>query len=189
MNPDLALFRLINGLAGQWPVIDELFRFVANDYVVPTTLVAILVLGWFSGTTRWRFTVIEAIFALLMSNAIVKVINVLWFRPRPFTFNDVNLLFYYPSDSSFPANSAAAVWALAWLLWITQRESRFAWVGLLLAALMGFSRIWIGVHYPLDILGGAAVGILAAELIVRSRARLLPVINVIRRAAEMLALT
>ena len=46
---DFTLFRLINGQVGQSPLIDELFRFFANDYIVPSLLVAMLVVGWFSG--------------------------------------------------------------------------------------------------------------------------------------------
>jgi undecaprenyl-diphosphatase len=171
---DWLLFRAINGLAGRSVVLDEVFRFFANDYIVPTVVVALLVVGWFSGEARWRRVVVHALLALLLANLIVKVFNLVWFRPRPFTFNDVNLLFYYPSDSSFPSNSAAAMWALAWATWLRDRGSRIGRSAVVLAALMGFSRIWIGVHYPLDIVGGALVGILSAGVVERNSERLRP---------------
>jgi undecaprenyl-diphosphatase len=202
---DFTLFRLINGLAGQWKAADEFFRFFANDYVVPTAVIALLVMGWFTGQERWRRVVLHALLALLVANGIIKLSNLIWFRPRPFTFNEVNLLFYYPSDSSFPSNSAAVVWCIAWAIWQGQRGEAArgrggeqpppqSWGGLrgggrggegtfgkklslgscFLAALMGFSRVWVGVHYPFDIVGGAAVGIFAITLVERYHIELRP---------------
>ncbi|MCB0076569.1 MAG: phosphatase PAP2 family protein [Anaerolineales bacterium] len=171
---DYGLFEAINGLAGRWTVADEFFRFFANDYIVPTAIVAMLVIDWFRGALRARRVVVHAILALLVANLIVKLSNLLWYRLRPFTLHDVTLLFYYPSDSSFPSNSAAAMWAMAWALWLRDRRSPLGRMALLLAALMGFSRIWVGVHYPADIVGGALVGIIAATLVERVRQRLRP---------------
>ena len=185
---DLALFRLINGLAGQWQALDEFFRFFANDYIVPTVIVALLVVCWFRGEARWRQVVLQALLALLVANAIVKACNFIWFRPRPFTYHDVNMLFYYPSDSSFPSNSAAAVWSMAGAIWLAQRANRLGQVALLLAALMGFSRIWVGVHYPFDIVGGAAVGMIAASLVQRYQVRLRPLVEWLVWLANKLAL-
>lgn len=185
---DLLLFRLINNLAGQWRPADEFFRFFANDYIVPSAIVALLVIGWFRGGIHWRRVVVHALVALLLANGLVKLSNYLWFRPRPFTFHEVNLLFYYPSDSSFPSNSAAAMWSIAWAIWERQRGSRLGLAALLLAALMGFSRVWIGVHYPLDIVGGAASGILAAYLVERYRQRLRPLTVGLLWLARKLAL-
>ncbi|MBA3532852.1 MAG: phosphatase PAP2 family protein [Ardenticatenales bacterium] len=185
---DLLLFRLINNLAGQWPPVDEFFRFFANDYIVPTAIVALLVVGWFSGDERWRRVVVHALLALVLVNGIVALSNLLWFRPRPFTYNEVHHLFYYPSDSSFPSNSAAAVWSMAWAIWERTRGSSLGWAALLLAGLMGLSRVWVGIHYPLDIVGGAAAGILAAIFVERHRVRLRPLTDTLLWLAEKLAL-
>ena len=185
---DLTLFRLINGLAGQWPAVDEVFRFFANDYIVPTFLVAFLVVGWFSGQAKWRQIVLHALLALLLANIIVKACNLIWFRPRPFTYNEVTMLFYYPSDSSFPSNSAAVVWSLAGAMWLSLPSSRFGQVALLLAAIMGWSRIWVGVHYPLDIVGGACAGLLAAWWVKRYEKRLYPVAKGLEWLARKMAL-
>ncbi len=185
---DYELFRLINGLAGRWRIADELFRFFANDYVVSSVIVAMLVVFWFSGDERWRRVVVHAIVALLLANLLVKVSNLLWFRPRPFTYHDVTMLFYYPSDSSFPSNAAAAIWSMAWSLWLRQRSSAIGRVALLLAALMAWSRVWVGVHYPLDVVGGALLGILAASLVERNRVRLRPLAEGLLWLARKLAL-
>ena len=186
---DFTLFRLINGQAGQSSVLDELFRFFANDYIVPSLLVAMLVVGWFSGKSEWRQIVLHALLALLVANALVKACNLIWFRPRPFTYHDVNMLFYYPSDSSFPSNSAAVVWSLAGIMWFAlPKTSRFGYSALFLAAIMGWSRIWVGVHYPFDIVGGAFAGLLAAWWVKRYEKRLYPAVRGLEWLARKMAL-
>lgn len=175
-NLDTALFFWINNLVGRWRLLDEWWRFWANDYIVPSLLVGTIAAGWFSGERRWRVGLVCALVALAFANAFVAGSNAIWFRPRPFTTHDITLLYYYPSDSSFPSNSAAVVWALAWVIFRAERggrregEAKGYWVlrigktALGLALLMGLARIWVGIHYPLDIVGGAAVGILAGQL-------------------------
>lgn len=185
---DYLLFRLINGLAGQWRVADELFRLFANDYVVPTVLVAMLVALWFSGHEAARRVVLQALLALVLVNALVALSNLLLFRPRPFTAHEATMLFYYPSDSSFPSNSASAMWALAWAIWLHERGGRMGWAAVILATLMGTSRVWVGVHYPLDIVGGALFGIVAATLVQRAAPRLAPLLRGMERLAARLAL-
>lgn len=166
MNPDLQLFRLINGVAGQNPWLDGTVRFLANDYVITTALVTVLFFLWFSRDERVQAAVLRAALALFVANAIVKLFNLVWYRPRPFTYNDVNLLFYHPSDSSFPSNVTATVFALAWVIWLALPDRRrYGALMLVGAALLGLGRIYLGVHYPFDILGGALVGMVAGWLV------------------------
>lgn len=186
MNPDLFLFRLINGVAGTIPLLDGLMRFLVNDYVIPTALAATLVFLWFSRQDRLQEAVIRAGLALLLANGLVKFINLIWYRPRPFTHNDVNLLFYFPSDSSFPANSVAATFAFAWTIWLVNRAAG-AWM-LLAAAGMAVARVYVGVHYPLDILGGAAIGIASAVLLQRLAPYLHPLTVRLARLSRRLGL-
>jgi len=172
---DFRLFRLINGLAGHTPLLDQLMLLIVSDYV-GTTLQALGLLGfWFEGAdpeTRQanQRAVLRAIGALLLSGLIVALSNLVYFRPRPFTDHEVNVLFYYPSDSSFPSNSAAAVFSLATAIWLQDRR----WGGVLLglAAWFALARVYVGVHYPSDVLAGAALGAGAAWLLTRKARRL-----------------
>jgi undecaprenyl-diphosphatase len=169
---DTTLFFWINDLAGRWWVVDEWWRFWANDYVVPSLLVGMLAAGWFTGVRQGRVVLVCALLALALANVLVAGSNALWFRPRPFTTHEVNLLFYYPSDSSFPSNSAAVVWALAWVIKRGAGREEKGEKGILTIAnvavgsalLMGVARIWVGIHYSLDIIGGAVAGIIAGQI-------------------------
>lgn len=168
---DQALFRLVNGLAGRVPLLEGAMRLLVNDYLVPTTLLLLLIYLWFEGRTRAnrelnQRAVIRVIVAYLLANAIVKGCNLVYFRPRPFSTQEVNLLFYRPSDSSLPSNPAAVGFAFTAVIW--QRNRNLGAVMGLLACLFALARIYCGVHYPLDVVSGALVGVFAAYVTLRA---------------------
>lgn len=180
MPLDTWLFNFINGLAGQVPAVDSLMRLLVNDYFVPTTLCLLAAALWFAGSSKQerrsnQRAVLSIIAAVLLANLVVKFCNLIYFRPRPFSVQEVNLLFYRPSDSSLPANSAAVVFSFAGVAW-----QRHRWLGVLMAILAGlfvFARIYCGVHYPLDVIAGGLVGSVAAYVVGRSQRILEPLMR------------
>lgn len=164
---DTLLFSALNGLVGRHPALDALVRLLVNDYVIPTFLSLILIGLWFSGREpygrrRRQFAVVHAVFAVLLANILVKLSNLVVFRARPFTDLDVNLLFYRPTDSTMPSNPAAVAFAFAAAVYLHDRQWGLSMA--LIAGLFGLARVIAGVHYPLDIVGGAVVGIVAAHI-------------------------
>ena len=166
---DEALFLWINGWIGKFTPMDEVMKLIASDYLVPVTLALILFALWFAGTDlgtreRYQIGIVVAVFAVALANSSIEVLNNFYFRDRPFLNHEAELLFYRPTDSSFPANSAAAAFAIAGSVGIFQR--RLAIVIASLAALYAFSRVYVGVHYPLDVVGGAVFGLVAVPIAV-----------------------
>lgn len=168
---DYWLFAAINGLAGRYPWLDGPARLLLNDYFVPTVLALALLALWFESKdlaslarTNQR-AVLAATLSAVLANAVLKGLNLLYFRPRPFAQHAVNLLFYHPTDSSFPSNAAALGFAIAAGVWFYNRA--WGWGLLVMAGLFGLSRIFGGVHYPLDVLAGGAVGWGSAYFIYR----------------------
>jgi undecaprenyl-diphosphatase len=164
------LFKLINGLAGQTPVLDQVMRALVSDYVGPTLQVLGLLGVWFEGRSADKRrenqrAVLRAAVALVLSGALVGLCNLLYFRDRPFRYNEVNLLFYYPTDSSFPSNSVAVVFSFATAIWLQNR--RWGLPMMILAAGFAISRVYCGVHYPADVLAGFILGAGTAWLLTR----------------------
>jgi undecaprenyl-diphosphatase len=167
---DKTLFLYINGLAGKVPVIDGFFRGISNDYFAVISCCLILIWLWF-GTRdiTWRQinqqAVITAMISIGLTSLLVTICNQFYFRARPFAElppGSVHLLFYRPTDSSFPSNLAAVLFAIAVPIFIKNKV--FGSVLLAIAILGSFGRIYIGIHYPLDILGGAVFGAVGAML-------------------------
>jgi undecaprenyl-diphosphatase len=169
---DVPLFHALNDLAHRTPLIDVPVQFLMNDYIVPTALVLTLLALWFAGRdaderVAFQRTVLRAMLALALASITLKLINEVYFRPRPFTFDDsVRLLFYHPSDSSMPSNAATVSFALAVAVWL--RQKRWGMMMLALSFGMTVARIVGGIHYPADVVVGAWLGGVWAWLVNRA---------------------
>lgn len=97
---------------------------------------------------------------------IVKIITEFYDRARPFVAHPaaVHLFARHAPDASFPSDHATASMAIA-VAFLLRR--RFVWgvLALVFAVVLDFGRVAVGFHYPTDVLGGAAIGTLAALLL------------------------
>ena len=93
--------------------------------------------------------------ALLLGNEILKE---LIRRPRPFTLNEISLLIPPPSGFSFPSGHTMASFAAAGAICFTHKKLG-KWA-LILATLISFSRMYLYVHFPTDVLCGVLFGLL-----------------------------
>ena len=97
---------------------------------------------------------------LLCGNLILKPLIA---RPRPFVFdNTITLIISPPGEFSFPSGHSMNGFAAALSLRLYHRRAENA--ALILAGIIAFSRLYLMVHYPTDVLCGAAVGCIAALL-------------------------
>jgi undecaprenyl-diphosphatase len=105
---------------------------------------------------RWGvllLTVIAVALADLTSTALKAIVD----RPRPFVrYPEPKVLVPRPQDASFPSGHAATSFAAATILSFAFPKAAPAF--LVLAAAVAYSRVYGGVHYPLDVIAGAALG-------------------------------
>ena len=148
--------------------LDRVTYLLVSDYFLPL-LMCFFGLGlWFYGRdpgtreTNQR-AVLTAAISLGFANLVVLLLNQLFFRERPFVHHDLTNLLYSPTDSSFPANTAAVAFAFAMGVWLKNR--RAATPVLILAVLWSFMRVYNGLHYPSDVVVGGLIGIAVACLV------------------------
>ena len=191
-NADQTIFLWLNGLAGQFIIFDRAVSWLASDYLIPAGLSLTLMGLWFVGRDkearqRHQIGLFAALTSMALSSLGVFIVNAFYFRPRPFdTLDNLTLLFYQPTDSSFPANSAAATFGMAAVVWSINKPVGTAM--LIGAGLYGVARVIAGVHYPFDIIAGALIGMVVAFLALKLRDLLSPILTIVIRAARMLCL-
>lgn len=110
---------------------------------------------------RTRWTGAALLLALLLTALIGNLgIKPLVDRLRPCDIMGFTLLAACPPDPSFPSGHTAASFASAGVLW--WRRSAFFWPAVILAALIAFSRLYLFVHFPTDVLAGIVLGLCCA---------------------------
>jgi len=161
---DFYFFQLINNLAGKWRVLDWFGIFCA-DYLIFVMVFLIIVWTIFNKNDRRadEIVILEIILSGFLGYLVKILINLFYFRSRPFSVHDVNLLIGKLADGSFPSAHAFLSFAMAFMIYFYSKKLGI--VFLVLAAFVSISRIYVGVHYPLDILGGILLGAFSALLI------------------------
>jgi undecaprenyl-diphosphatase len=190
-NLDEAIFLRINGWVGTVPALDHVAGWLVSDYVASTVLGFSLVVLWLTGgddeaRMRRQVGVLVALTGMALASWLVFVSNGVFFRDRPFVDLDVNLLFYEPSDSSMPSNSAAAFFGLASAVWWFNKRAGMALLAV--AGLHAFLRVYSGVHFPSDVVVGALIGVVGATAAYRLKGLVEPLPAMAVKAARILCL-
>jgi undecaprenyl-diphosphatase len=162
---------------------------VMETWAVPAIAVATFALWLFarpSGDRKWKLASASALagaaIALLVNQAIGKI----WNRQRPFTTHPSAHVWGSRShDPSFPSDHASAAFAIAFAVFLFDRL--VGSVFLAAAVFIGVGRVFIGAHYPADVLAGALVGFAVALVIVKfGRFALLSLIRIAERVTDPL---
>jgi len=172
MNLDIYFFNLIHGLAGKWLLLDTLGVFFAQYFEYLLWLAIILYLAWLFFHDRGNFAALKkpfkilflAFFSAVISRfALAEIIRWIWFRPRPFlTFNFIPLIHQSAAEASFPSGHASFYFALSTIVYFYNKKAGILFY--VASFLIVLARVFVGIHWPSDILAGAVLGILTAGL-------------------------
>jgi undecaprenyl-diphosphatase len=154
LNWDLT--RSLNGLAGRAALLDSIAVIVATDLVFLILLA--VVVWWFVPRSNgaWQHAALAALGALVCGQILNLIIGHFVFVPRPFVAHSVQLLIPSATDSSFPSDHATAAFTVAGTALL--RELRGRWLVTICAILVAIARVYVGAHYPADVIAGAALG-------------------------------
>jgi len=151
---DASLFEMINHLAGKVPWLDTVMILSAKYLLV--LFAVTLIIFYLTFQARQQRLAILAGISTLVALGIAQGLAFLDPRPRPYLTHVARLLIERTSDPSFPSDHATFCFAIAPMLWLYQRRLGSGLLGL--ALWVAFSRIYVGTHYPTDVIGGAALG-------------------------------
>ncbi|MGW2819227.1 phosphatase PAP2 family protein [Streptomyces sp. NPDC001415] len=192
-NPDVSLLYDINGLAKDAPSwLDRVMGFV-GEYGILLGLVLVVLWCWWSvrrGEDRQSAVAsVAGIVWAPLAAAIAVVVNIpirgFVERPRPFLdHKGLDVLADGKTDFSFVSDHATLAMAIGAGLFVANRK--FGLIALGLALLEGFCRVYMGVHYPTDVVGGFALGTAVALLLAPLAQMLLtPVVAAVARSPRL----
>ena len=160
---DSLLFHYFNSLALKYLWLDALGIFFAK--YLPYLLFSILFLLLIKNFQKyWKLIKLSFLSAILAS-IFTEIVRFLWFRPRPFIVREVNLLLNHTPTAAFPSMHTSFFFGLSTLLYFYNRKAGILF--LFASFLIGLSRVFCGLHWPSDILGGIIVGIFSGWLILK----------------------
>ena len=161
---DTTIFLFLNrGVAN--PVFDIVMPFLTdlNNWKIPIALLWLSLIIF--GGKKGRITALLVVVILTMTDQLSSSLIKPWVgRVRPcFVLENVRLLINQPHSPSFPSSHATNNAGMAFLF--SMKYRRFTWLFILIAVMVAYSRIYVGVHYPSDILAGGVLGVLCAAVI------------------------
>ncbi|WP_434591635.1 phosphatase PAP2 family protein [Streptomyces sp. A5-4] len=188
-NPDVSLLYDINGLATDAPGwLDRVMEFV-GEYGIMLGLVVVALWAWWS--VRRREDAVVSVAGLVwapLAAGLALLINIpirgFVERPRPFLdHKGLEVLVAGKTDYSFVSDHATMAMAIGVGVFVANRKFGLAAIGFAVAE--GFCRVYMGVHYPTDVIGGFALGTAVALLLAPLAMMLLtPLVTAISRSEK-----
>ncbi len=132
----------------------------------------LLILAWVRRGRAVRFVLLDATVAALLGLALAQGIGAAWYHARPFEIGLGRQLLAHAPEASFPSDHATLLFSLAIPLLCSALTRAFGGLFLLLGLATAWARIYLGVHFPLDMLGALGVAGIAGVLAWTTRAPL-----------------
>jgi undecaprenyl-diphosphatase len=159
-NQQLFLFINVSADPSTWAV--ELARLIANSPIVvgPVLLIAL----WVWGQPIRRGGLLAVAMGMLVGLGINQLLGLVYFEPRPFMTGIGHTLLTHPPDNSFPSDHATFIWAMGVGLMATSAARRWGIGTCLYGAGVAWSRIYLGVHFPLDMIASMLVAVVSGGI-------------------------
>lgn len=159
---NISIFYLINNNLNNY-FLNLILPYLTNLGSIAVLLLICVVL-YVTGGKKEKKVALIAILGLAIASLIVSLIKPIVGELRPFlVLQNVNLLVQEKGIYSFPSGHTSLAFTVATILGLSYKFKNISliYITLAIAAVVGFSRIYLGVHYPIDVLGGSGVGVLS----------------------------
>ncbi len=160
---NLSFFNQINASSTANPITVSLAR-ISAEWLLYLVAVA-MIIGWIRGGKNIRRALLVSGLSVLLGLAINQLIGTFWYHPRPFEAGVGNQLLPHAKDTSFPSDHGTLLFAVAFGLLFSRGGKFWGTVAFAIALLVAWSRIYLGIHWPLDMLGACIIAAFAAWFI------------------------
>lgn len=153
---NLNLFEHLNAPIGANIYMVDFAIFIANDTLY--LLIIFLLLSWFLGSRQSKELAFKAVLTTVIALTIGFLISSIFPHPRPFMIDAGRTLIYHAPNASFPSDHMLIFSSIA-LSYLFAKEKNIGIFLLLLAIEVAWSRVYLGVHFPLDMVGAFFVAL------------------------------
>ena len=159
---DSALFLWLNATAASPVWLVPLARFASQE--LPQLLLAGTVGALLVGDKSVQRCVFRLVLAMMMAWLLARLGQLVFQMPRPFNLGMGTMWLAHASSAGFPSTHASVAFAFGGVAAVSTQRWALSVAALAIAALVAWSRVCLGLHFPTDVLAGAAVGGISAWL-------------------------
>lgn len=142
-------------------IVNNLFIFGAKHLYIATILIALFYFLKQPKETKKKIIILGLV-SLPIMYAVAKLIGLFYYDPRPFIDGNFTPLIPHADDNGFPSDHTLFVAGIASVIYPWSRKiSLILWI---ITLIVGLSRVYVGVHHTVDILGSIAIAILISAL-------------------------
>ncbi|MEE6450781.1 phosphatase PAP2 family protein [Gottfriedia acidiceleris] len=175
-----SIFKLINSFAGIWPVLDNVMILLSKSAIL--IVLGLLCYLWIQKGSERKHTAFYIVLTLILALGGNFIIHQFYYHARPFVNHHVTKLISHSSDSSFVSDHGTLVFSTSLILLL--RKDRLGLISLVWAILVGISRIFVGVHYPFDIIGAFILAGIVAIIVLKTSSLTEPLMKILLKMYE-----
>lgn len=185
LSLDNHLFLLINASAAASPILVTVAEIIAAQliYAIPLLLIAL----WIWGEPERRAGLVATAITAALALSANQLAGMLWYEPRPFMIGLGRTLMAHVPENSFPSDHTTFVLTVGLALIVSRAAPTWGKIVSAAAALIAWARVYLGLHFPLDMLASALIaclfGGIAAFLEGPARRWVMPIANPIYEGA------
>ena len=181
---NLQLYELINASPGLGPVRLAVAVAVAqwSIYLVP----CLMVLAWVRADLVTRRELLQLLMAVALSLALAQLVAIVWPQPRPSALHLGTQYLQHAADPGLPSDHVTVFWSLGVAALMTRRLAVWGLPLLAVGLVVGWSRVYLGVHFPLDILAALPVAVAGAAAARALRHSTMPLVGRLLYACDRL---
>lgn len=187
MTVDWRVYKAIYDVSLHHHWVGTLFSDV-EKVSIPVMVLITAALWFFSrpgGDRKWKLACGSGFAAAALAYVVAFVIHHAWSRPRPYLSHHISHPWSNTTDASFPSDHATVSFAIAFA--ILAFDPVVGVIFFVIAAIIAVGRLFIGAHYPSDVLAGLGIGLLAAAVVVRLLPRFVSwVVSYVERVSDPL---